>query len=160
MNCRALFNQRGATLLELLAALVILTLIGFSLVAFFTQSMLFTDRTEAEVDVTNLNRYVLYEAVGNLNPANAQSIYEAPERTFNDYFSFLEADEAGNYYVEGNRDQRYYPYISVRRDSVSSAQENKTIAELTSYHVSVGLEDEQGNHLSEFYELVYESELE
>lgn len=159
MICRYLLNQRGVSLLELLAALVILTLIGFSLVAFFTQSMLFTDRTEEQVDVSNLNRYLLYEAVERLDLENALVIYESPEDSFNEYFIFLEEDDAGRHYIEGNREQRFYPSISVRRDSVSSHSEETSVAELNAFHVTVGLESEENEQLSELYQFVYESEL-
>ncbi|WP_147803076.1 PulJ/GspJ family protein [Alkalicoccus halolimnae] len=152
-----IFNEEGVTLLELLASLVILTLIGFTFVSFFTQSMLFTERTEDNLDYININQQLLNEAVEELQN------YEEPvmESSFsgeqNDFFHFIESEDGIGYFVETNSGNYVYPDISVQSIEQLALEEGR--AGINAYHVTVVLLDESMEIISERYRLIYEQEL-
>ncbi|SDO28589.1 hypothetical protein [Alkalicoccus daliensis] len=146
-------KERGATLLELLAALIIISFIVLTFSIFFTQSQLFTKNTEEKIDIVNLNQYILYEAVDFLHEGNIEEVLQ--NEVHNSYFSFLEQSETG-YFIQGNNDQMYYPFIFVHRNEV---QQEESIQSLKAYHVTVSLRDETNETISELYELIYETDL-
>lgn len=154
MKCLCRAKERGATLLELLAALVIIAFIAITFTAFFTQSQLFTNKTEEKVDIVNLNQYILYEAVEMLKKEHIEILQDREEN--NSYFDFLEEGGSG-YYVSANNGERFYPDISVHQGEISDAGNLQT---LLAYHVRVSLKDENNEYTSHLYQLVYESELE
>lgn len=152
-----IFNEEGVTLLELLASLVILTLIGFTFVSFFTQSMLFTERTEDNLDYININQQLLNEAVEELQ------YYEEPEMESsfsgeqNDFFHFVESEDNFGYFIETNNGNYVYPDISVLSTEQLVLEEGH--AGINAYHVTVVLLDESMEIISERYRLIYEQEL-
>jgi len=111
---RKITNEKGVTLLELLVAIVIMSMIAGGLAAFFSQSMLFSNKIEEDLDATNINQYALYEAIETIVNVEVVSDSCSIEFKSNDLFEELldEDDENGNYLV-GNRGERYYPAIEV-----------------------------------------------
>ncbi|QKS72394.1 type II secretion system protein [Paenalkalicoccus suaedae] len=133
-------NEQGFTLLEILAAIVILGFFSLAAGTFFTQSAMFANSVEEEVDRTNLNQAILYQVVERENTlALSQSCDLLPES--NSFFDFLESDENGRF-VEGNN-ERLYPSVT----KCVPANVGRTI-------VTVGFYNQQNRLVSEMHELI------
>jgi Tfp pilus assembly protein PilX len=152
-----IFNEEGVTLLELLASLVILTLIGFTFVSFFTQSMLFTERTEDNLDYININQQLLNEAEEELKNYGDPVMESSFNGEQNDFFHFIESEDDLGYFMETNNGSYVYPDISVQPTEQLALEGGN--ANINAYHVTVVLLNEEREIISERYRLVYEQEL-
>ncbi|PRO64680.1 type II secretion system protein [Alkalicoccus urumqiensis] len=149
-------NERGATLIEILASLVILSAVGIALVSVFTQTALFADRNEAEIEEVNINQYLLDQAETMMTQEEADDLEGGPPS--NDFFTVLAdgVDSAG-YYMEGNRGDRFYPQIQTARGPVEAG--GNSLESLGAYEVQVRITNEAGEVLSTMQRLLYEQDL-
>ncbi|UCZ52141.1 prepilin-type N-terminal cleavage/methylation domain-containing protein [Bacillus shivajii] len=109
-------NSKGLTLIELLAAITILSIVLITFFGFLTQSMFFSTKTENKLTSVHVAERVLYEVKTNLTegdlsafsqPCSATPLTVVP----GGYYGLVE-DETGHFYYETNNNV-YYPIVTL-----------------------------------------------
>ncbi|CAM5183022.1 hypothetical protein UACE39S_05325 [Ureibacillus acetophenoni] len=92
---RKISNEKGFTLVELLVALTILSVIVFAILAIFAQYLNYSVNTGDKITATNLAEKVLYYVSEEIKEE-----LEADETDPNDYDQFMELFTCGNAFLD------------------------------------------------------------
>lgn len=111
-------NERGLTLVEVLASIVILMIILVAFFSFFGQALLFSDKNEDKLVAYNLARKTLNVVSENYKPTTDQTI-SCSTYDINYHPQLKAALEPSACYYEVNSKQ-YYPEISMTRQNFHS----------------------------------------
>lgn len=140
-NIKKYLNSRGLTIVELLTALIILSIIFIAFLTIFNQSMNHSSKVEDKFTGVNIAEAVLYEATKYFETTSPPTVktYTGSEVGLKD----------GNYYIINNK--KYIPEITISQDP------NEKFLDLYRIHVVIYNVDENGNKdkaLSELFDYI------
>lgn len=137
-------NSNGLTLIEVLAATLLLGIVLISLMSFLGQSLFFSQKVEDNLSAVNIADKVLYEFKENMGASlTGQS---CPSTNPID-LAFLPKDSDNRYFYEINN-KKYYPVITV-----CQSDNEKT---LDLYRVHITILDKDKKLLSELIDYMEE----
>ncbi|MBW8350214.1 type II secretion system GspH family protein [Bacillus sp. IITD106] len=132
------FNNKGLTLIELLASIVILSIVIVSFLHFFSQAMLFTGKAEDRMTSINIAEKVLQSV------KNDTANYTGEKQVING----KEYEEVKPIIINK---KTYYPYVNLSKETPESLQLNVV-------HVLIFANKNNKSAVSELYSYIKSEE--